>query len=52
MMTGRVASKGTSNDFDDLAGLEMMSYEMMPQPQLQPESRTSHIGWPDGGSTT
>lgn len=50
MMTGRVASRATSNDFYDLAGREMMKYETRPSPSSQPKSWTNQTGSPKGGS--
>lgn len=41
MMTGRVASRATSNDFYDPAGWEMMKYETRPSPSSQPKSWTN-----------
>lgn len=48
MMTGRVASRATSNDFYDLAGREMMKYETRPSPSSQPKSWTNQTGSPKG----
>lgn len=38
MMTGRDASRATSNDFYDLAGREIMKYATRLNPSYQPKS--------------
>lgn len=51
MMTGRVASRATSNDFYDLDRVGDDEIRDIPRPQPQPKSWTSQTGLPKGGST-